>query len=213
MPEERGGEEQAQPGRRMVVPGVTRLYVRVPLERIGVLIGRGGEVLRMVMERTGTKIAVDSANGTVVIEPASPATSPFQMLKAQDFVRAIAYGFSPERAMRVLEEDQVLIVIDLKQYVGSSPNHLTRVKGRIIGEKGKARKNLEEMGGVYISVYDDYVAIIGDYESANAVKEAIELLIQGRQHSTVYRYLDRIMTRIRRREKLELWYKERPPWS
>ncbi|RLG85637.1 MAG: RNA-processing protein [Thermoprotei archaeon] len=213
MSEERGGEEQVQPGRRMVVPGVTRLYVRVPLERIGVLVGKGGEVLRRVMEKTGTKIAVDSANGTVVIEPASPATSPFQMLKAQDFVRAIAYGFSPERAMRVLEEDQVLIVIDLKQYVGSSPNHLTRVKGRIIGEKGKARKNLEEMGGVYISVYDDYVAFIGDYESANAVKEAIELLIQGRQHSTVYRYLDRIMTRVKRREKLELWYKEGPPWS
>ncbi|RLG76756.1 MAG: RNA-processing protein [Thermoprotei archaeon] len=196
-----------------MVPGVTKLYVRVPLERIGVLIGHEGEVLRKVMERTGTKITVDSANGTVVIEPASPATSPYNLLKAQDFVRAIGYGFSPERAMRVLEEDQVLIVIDLKQYVGSNPNHLTRIKGRIIGERGKARKNLEEMSGVYISVYDDYVAIIGDYESANAVKEAIELLIQGRQHSTVYRHLDRLLMRVKRREKLELWYKEKPPWE
>jgi len=199
--------------KRFVVPGVTKLYVRVPLERIGVLIGHEGEVLRKVMERTGTKITVDSANGTVVIEPASPATSPYNLLKAQDFVRAIGYGFSPERAMRVLEEDQVLIVIDLKQYVGSNPNHLTRIKGRIIGERGKARKNLEEMSGVYISVYDDYVAIIGDYESANAVKEAIELLIQGRQHSTVYRHLDRLLMRVKRREKLELWYKEKPPWE
>ena len=212
MSEAGGGEAGGELPRRMVVPGVTRLYVRVPLDRIGVLIGREGEVLRRVMERTGTKISVDSVNGTVIIEPASPATSPFQMLKAQDFVRAIAYGFSPDRAMRVLEEDQVLVVIDLKQYVGSSPNHLTRIKGRIIGEKGKARRNLEEMGGVYISVYDDYVAIIGDYESANAVKEAIELLIQGRQHSTVYRYLDRAMAKVRRRERLELWRREEFPW-
>ncbi len=194
--------------RPTLIPGVTRLYVKVPLDRIGVLIGRGGEVLRMVMERTKTKITVDEVNGSVIIEPASPATTALDLMKAQDFVKAIAYGFSPERASRVLEEDQVLIVIDLKQYVKPSPNHLTRVKGRIIGEGGKARKNLEEIGNVYISVYDDYVAIIGDYESANAVRDAILMLIEGRQHSTVYRYLDRVMSQIKRRQRLSYWYTE-----
>ncbi len=194
--------------RPTLIPGVTRLYVKVPLDRIGVLIGRGGEVLRMVMERTRTKIMVDEVNGSVVIEPASPATTALDLMKAQDFVKAIAYGFSPERASRVLEEDQVLIVIDLKQYVKPSPNHLTRVKGRIIGEGGKARKNLEEIGNVYISVYDDYVAIIGDYESANAVRDAILMLVEGRQHSTVYRYLERVMSQIKRRQHLSYWYSE-----
>ncbi len=188
------------------LPGVTRLYVKVPPDRIGVLIGKGGEVLKNVMERTKTKITVDSVNCSVVIEPATPTTSPLDLMKAQEFVKAIAYGFSPERALRVLDEDQILIVIDLKQYVKPSPNHLTRVKGRIIGEGGKARKNLEEMTGTYISVYDDYVAIIGDYESASAAREAILMLIEGRQHSTVYRYLDRVMPRIRREKKFRYWY-------
>jgi len=188
------------------IPGVTRLYVKVPPDRIGVLIGREGEVLKNVMERTKTKITVDSVNCLVVIEPATPATTPLDLMKAQEFVKAIAYGFSPERAMRLLEEDQILVVIDLKQYVKPTVNHLTRVKGRIIGEHGKARKNLEEMTGTYISVYDDYVAIIGDYESASAAREAILMLIEGRQHSTVYRHLDRIMARIRRDKRLQFWY-------
>ncbi len=194
--------------RPMVLPGVTRLYVKVPPDRIGVLIGKGGEVLKTVMERTKTRITVDSVNGTVIIEPASPTTSPLDLMKAQDFVKAIAFGFSPERAMRVLDEDQVLIVIDLKQYVKPTPNHLMRVKGRIIGEGGRARKNLEELTNTYISVYGDYVAIIGDYESANAAREAIMMLIEGRQHSTVYRYLDRVMSQIKRRHRLEYWSKE-----
>ena len=130
-------------------------------------------------------------------------------MKARDFVRAIAYGFSPEKAMRIIDEDAVLAVIDLHQYVGDAPNHLQRVKGRIIGEKGKARRSIEEMTGTNISVYDHYVAIIGDYESVQVAKEAIEMLIQGRQHSTVYRFIEREMYKIKTARMRELWEK---PW-
>jgi len=192
------------------VPGLLRLYAKVPPDRIGVLIGENGKVKQELMRRTRTKITVDSKSGMVIIEPESPDVPPFMVMKAQEFVKAIAYGFSPEKAFRVLDEDQVLMVIDLKQLVGDSPNHLQRVKGRIIGEKGRARKTIEELTGTYISVYDTYVAIIGDYESAQAAKEAIEMLIQGRQHSTVYRFLERVMSRIKRARWTELWEKELP---
>ncbi|WP_048192371.1 KH domain-containing protein [Pyrolobus fumarii] len=185
-----------------------RLYERVPLDRIGVLIGECGKVKEEVMKRTRTRITVDSKNGTVIIEPESPDVPPYMVMKAREFVRAVAYGFSPERAMRVLDEDQVLIVIDLKQYVGDAPNHLQRIKGRIIGEQGRARRTIEEMTGTYISVYDSYVAIIGDYESAQAAREAIEMLIEGRQHSTVYRFLEREMWKLKRSRMTQLWYKE-----
>jgi len=187
--------------------GVTRLYEKLPLDRIGVLIGHDGRVKEEIMKRTNTRITIDSKTGTVIIEPASPSTTALQLMKARDIVRAIAYGFSPERASRLLDEDQILIIIDLRQYVGDRPNHLQRVKGRIIGEEGKARRTIEEVTGTYISIYRDYVAIIGDYESANIAKEAIEMLVQGRQHSTVYRFLEREMYLEKRRRMRELWRK------
>ncbi len=186
----------------------TRIYVRVPLERVGVLVGEKGEVLRMLERELGVKVVVDSANGTVIIEPAAPRVSPFKLMKAKDFVTAIALGFSPERAERLLSDDQVLVVIDLKEEVGDSPNHLRRVKGRIIGEKGKARKNLEEMTGTYISVYDDKVAIIGDYESVEVARQAIMMLIEGRQHSTVYRYLERELRKLKKHRLTDLWLRD-----
>ncbi len=182
-----------------------RLYAKVPLDRIGVLIGENGRVKTEIMKRTRTKITIDSSTGMVVIEPESPTVPPFMVMKAQEIVRAIAYGFSPDKALKLLDEDQVLVVVDLKQYVGDSPNHLQRIKGRIIGEKGKARKTLEEMTGTYIVVYGNYVAIIGDYETANIAKQAIEMLIQGRQHSTVYRFVERAMFDIRRSRMTQLW--------
>ncbi len=191
-------------------PGALRLYARLPLDRIGVLIGEKGRVKTEIMKRTRTKITVDSTTGMVIIEPESPDVPPYMVMKAQEVVRAIAYGFPPEKAMKLLDEDNVLIVIDLKQYVGDAPNHLQRIKGRIIGEKGKARKTLEEMTGTYITVYRHYVAIIGDYESASIAKQAVEMLIQGRQHSTVYRYVERAMFDLKRSRMTQLWRTERP---
>jgi len=190
------------------IMGVTRLYEKLPLDRIGVLIGREGSVKKEIEEKTKTLITVDTQTGSVIIEPASPSTTALELIKAQNIVRAIGYGFSPERAFRLLEDDQVLEVLDVRQYIGDKPNHVKRVLGRIIGEEGKARRILEEYTGTYISIYDHYVAIIGDYETANIAKKAIEMLIQGRMHATVYKYIDREMYALRRRRMTELWRKE-----
>jgi len=87
-----------------------RLYAKLPPERVGVLIGEGGKVKTEIMKRTRTRITVDSTTGMVIIEPESPDVSPFTVMKAQEIVKAIAYGFSPERAMRLLDDDQILVV-------------------------------------------------------------------------------------------------------
>ncbi len=188
-----------------LTPGATKLYLRIPVDRIGALIGESGKVLRELEARTSTKITVDSTNGTVIIEPATPATRVDKLLKARDFIRAVAAGVSPEKAWRVLDEDQMLMIIDLKEVVGESPNHLKRIKGRLIGEKGKARRNIEQMTGTIINIGRDKVIIIGDYESAQVAREALEMLIQGRKHSTVYKHINRLMREVKRRRMTEYW--------
>jgi ribosomal RNA assembly protein len=179
--------------------------VRVSPERIGAVIGENGRTKREIMERTGARITVDAENGVVIVEPEPGKTTPLMLMKAADIVRAIALGFSPDKAFRLLDEDQILVVVDLKQHVGDSQNHLKRVKARIIGERGRARRTLEEMTGTDIVVGEYHVAIIGDYERAMAAKQAIEMLVQGRMHSTVYRHLERAMREIKRRERFQLW--------
>ncbi|ACL11414.1 Predicted RNA-binding protein (contains KH domains) [Desulfurococcus amylolyticus 1221n] len=190
-----------------LIPGVTRLYEKLPLERIGVLLGDNGRVKKEIEVKTRTILTVDSETGSVIIEPAFPETTSLELMKARDIVRAVAYGFSPERAFKLFDEDQILLVIDVRQYVGDKPNHVKRVLGRVIGEDGKARRVLEETTGTYISVYEPYVAIIGDYESANIARTAIEMLVEGRTHATVYKYVEREMFTVRKRRMRELWVK------
>ncbi|MEB3773985.1 MAG: KH domain-containing protein [Desulfurococcales archaeon] len=183
-----------------------RIYVKVPPDRLGVVIGVEGSVKREIMERMGVMMTIDSENSMVILE--SETGAPINLMKAGEVVKAIAYGFPPEKAFRLMEDDQVLVIVDLKQIVGDSPNHLKRVKARLIGEKGRARRTLEEMTGTYIHVGDTYVAIIGDYERATVAKKAVEMLAEGRMHGTVYKHVDRMLREVRRRERARLWMDE-----
>ena len=58
--------------------------------------------------------------------------------------------------------------------------------------------------GVDISIYENYIAIIGDYEESTIAREAIEMLLRGAQHGTVYRYLERAHRELVRKG-LSLW--------
>ncbi len=184
--------------------GPLRGELRVPVEpeRLGALIGAKGEVKRRIEEALNVRVRVDSANSEVRISPREGATV-VNVLRARDVVRAISYGFSPERALRLLDESQVLDVIDLKE-VCRSREDMVRIKGRIIGREGKARAMIEDLTGAYLSVYDRYVAIIGDYEQVRVAREAVLMLIQGRQHRTVYNFLRSECKRLRRR-RYQLW--------
>ncbi|MBS7287169.1 MAG: RNA-processing protein [Candidatus Freyarchaeota archaeon] len=174
-----------------------REHVKVPKERIAVIIGKEGCVKKKLEQETKTKIIIDSDEGTVTIETTEKTDDPLAVWRARDIVIAMARGFSPERAFRLLDEEQMLEVIDLTRIVGDSKNTLTRIKGRIIGEEGKSRRIIEETCGAAISVYGHTVSIIGDVDQLQCAKKAIMMFIEGARHSTVYKTIQKIARAIK----------------
>jgi len=79
-----------------------------------------------------------------------------------------------------------------------------RVKGRLIGEKGKTRKMIEELTEAYISVFGHTVAIIGEHLQLEFAKKAVLMLIKGSQHSSVYKFLGRKRNLIKK-SKFSIW--------
>lgn len=182
-----------------------QLFVKIPRERIGVLIGADGSVKEHIQRKLPVKLDIDSESGDVTITLREGVEDPSLLFKAKDVVLAIGRGFSPERAFRLLEdENAILDIIDIREFVGKSESELTRVKGRVIGREGKARRMIEELSGAYISVYGHTVAIIGDFEQVNMAREAILKLINGAEHSTVYKFLQRRRRELKR-DRLVLW--------
>ncbi len=170
-------------------------HIKVPQDRIGAIIGVEGNVKKVIEEKTGATLEVDSESGTVVIESEG---DPIKALKAAEVIKAIARGFSPEKALRLLDvEDLALDIIDLSA-ITDSPADLKRIKGRIIGRNGKTREVIEQMSGSKISVYGKTISIIGDAEQQATTREAINMLLDGAPHGAVYGYLEKRRRELKR---------------
>jgi len=162
------------------------IEITIPEDRIGVLIGKEGEIKKRIEELTGCKLRISSKTGVVKIA----CEDPYKFIRVQDVIKAIAHGFNPDVAIKLLEDDMTTLdIIDLTSYV--SDKHLQRIKGRIIGKEGSMRKTIEDLLNVHVSVYGKTVAILGDVESVAIAREAMEMLVEGAQHSTVIKFLER----------------------
>jgi ribosomal RNA assembly protein len=174
------------------------LYARIPEDRIGVLIGPGGRTKREIRARTETQVDIDAEEGEVRIS--GPDTDPIRAMKARDIVLAIGRGFSPERAMRLLKDNAYLGVLDIKFTTGKrEKSALRRIRARAIGTHGRARSRIEELSGCSMSVYGSTIALIGEEEQLERATRAVELLLRGSEHATVFHFL----ARLRRNSSVE----------
>jgi ribosomal RNA assembly protein len=179
--------------------------IKVPDDRIGVLIGKNGRVKREIEDKCKVQIEIDSQNGDAVISSASATPSEMQPFKAIEIISAISRGFSPQRAYRLFDDEELMLqIIDLKDYTGKSANAIDRMKGRIIGQSGKSRKTIEELSGVYMSVSGHSVALIGKYEEVRLANDAVTMILKGSTHKTVYTMLQDAR-RKNKLEKMRLW--------
>jgi ribosomal RNA assembly protein len=176
--------------------------IRVPVERVGAVVGKEGSTKRSLEEELGVRLDIDSREGVITVKSQGLAgTDPFAALRV---IEAIGRGFSPQRAKRLLDEGTVLEVIDLRGYAGRSPDSLERIRGRVIGVKGKSRRVIEELTRCQVSVYGRTVAIIGETPEVQLASEAVKMLATGSQHKTVYNTLQKARSK-RKMERMFLW--------
>ena len=169
-------------------------YIKVPKERIAVLIGKNGEVKELI-EKHGINIEINSSNGEVKII----GKNSLDEIDAENVIKAIARGFSPEKAMLLFNEDYYFELLDIREWAGKKENHIKRLAGRVIGKEGKARRVIEDISGAYVTIYGHTIGIIGRIKEMQSAKRAIEMLLDGANHSTVYRFLEK----ERRKRKME----------
>jgi ribosomal RNA assembly protein len=178
--------------------------IKIPKDRIGAIIGKAGKVKQQIEKRCGVEIEIDSESGDATITGKKPIEQ-MEAFRAVEVITAISRGFSPERAYKLFEDEEVLFQqVDLHDYAGRSPNALERIKGRIIGEGGKARRMIEELTGAHVSVYGHMVGVIGSFHEVKLATDSIAMLAKGSMHKSVYNMLQE----ARRRDKMDrmrLW--------
>ncbi|MFA1609591.1 KH domain-containing protein [Halobellus rubicundus] len=163
-------------------------HVKVPQDRIGVLIGEGGETMREIERRAEVRLDIDSESGAVAIDDVG---DPVLGMLAPDVVRAIGRGFTPEAALSILDDElRTFELVDLESHTRNK-NDLQRQKGRLIGENGRTRELMEELTGAEVVIKGTTLGVIGQPEEVEAVRRAVGMILDGAPHGAVYSFLER----------------------
>ena len=160
--------------------------LKIPKDRIAVVIGTKGEDKKELEKDTKSKVEVDSKEGDILIKGSDPILT----YALREVIRAIGYGHSPDTARLLLKQDYVNEIISLNDFT-KHKNQMQRLKGRVIGTKGKSRSTIENLANCFISVYGKHISIIGEVESIDSAKKAVMMLLTGSNHSTVYKFLEK----------------------
>ncbi len=116
----------------------------------------------------------------------------FDVLKAKKILNAFNNCFEIEDCIKLIDENYDLIEINVKEY-SKKASRQKELIGRVIGTKGKVKNIIEEytQTKILIKDKDKKIFILGKLENIEIAKNAIEMILEGKKHSTVFNYLDK----------------------
>jgi ribosomal RNA assembly protein len=109
----------------------------------------------------------------------------------RDVLRAIGRGFSPENAMKLLDDEMYYEEYDIREFSGKSRKRIMQVRSRLIGSGGKTRRLIEELTDCQLSIKGNTIALIGDIEGMKVASKAVTMILNGSEHSSVYSFMER----------------------
>jgi len=83
--------------------------IKVPKERIGVLIGKNGEIKKKIEEETHIQIDVDSKEGEIRVS----GEDALALFTSKNIIKAIARGYNPDIALTLLKQDYILELLEV----------------------------------------------------------------------------------------------------
>lgn len=113
-----------------------------------------------------------------------------KVMRIKEVVKAFGRGFEIEESLNLLDEDFKLEIINIPDFCGKSRDRLITMRGRLIGRKGKTKAIIERLLNVKISVYGKTASILGKWDDVQNAREAVEMILTGCKHGTVYRFLE-----------------------
>ena len=101
------------------------VHIKIPLQRVGALIGPSGTTKRIIEKRLNVVLNIDGESGSVWITLQNKNNDPVALFRTRDIVLAIGRGFAPDNAFRLFHDEVHLGLIDLRE------GHPVQVEGKL----------------------------------------------------------------------------------
>ncbi|MBU0586619.1 hypothetical protein KJ780_03835 [Candidatus Micrarchaeota archaeon] len=159
--------------------------INIPVQRVSNL----QDAKARLEELTNTKINI-SEEGQIILQ--GDSASEFFL---KDVVKAIGRGFDPKDAEILFKDDYSLEIVDLKD-VCRNEKDLQRVRGRVIGEEGKMKTEIENATDSKLCIYGWTVGVIAPLDTMVYALKAIDKIMRGSQLTTIFNDLARYKKEI-----------------
>jgi len=155
-------------------------FIKIPEERLKIF--KTKKYKNQLEKMTDSKIEV---NEEISIESENSLMS----MRIKEVVKAFGRGFDFDIALNLLDEEYYLETINIQDFCGKSKDRIMVMRGRLIGSEGKTKGLIEKYTNVKIAIYGKTISIIGKWDEVQKAEQAIEGILYGRKHSTIYRSL------------------------
>lgn len=118
---------------------------------------------------------------------------PTNEYETEKVIDAINAGFSIETALIIKTKELSFEILNIKDF--TKRKNLQRIRGRIIGTKGKTLSTLTHLADCFFEISNNNVGIIGPPEKMKTAQEALVSLIKGSKQANVYKYLEKHQTK------------------
>lgn len=162
--------------------------VSIPEQRMRIL-NSDKKLVKKIEDLGDVKIMLEEG---VVIE----SDDAIKALRVKSVVKAFGRGFGIEDALYLLDDEYELCIIDAKDFAGKSSDRLDDLRGRVIGREGKTKNIIEKLANVKLSIYGKTISIIGKWDCVRCASQAVHMLLEGRKHGSVYRFLEEHIKKI-----------------
>ena len=110
--------------------------------------------------------------------------------RALKLIDALNAGFG-EESFKLVRDEYDFIKIPIKRATKNIKER-KRIISRVIGTKGKAKKNIEKLANVSMIVNDikKEIYLLGKVDDLEIARESINRLIEGQSHGKVYSFLE-----------------------
>lgn len=161
-----------------------RDFVAIPEERIKILRDKRSLYTRKLRDFFDVQLWIKD------VEVEIEGEDSLQVIRTKEILKAFGRGFEFEDALGLADEDFVLELINTSEFAGKSKNRRKELKGRVIGAEGKSKDMIEKYSGAKVVVYGKTVGILGKWENVIVAKKAVEMLLNGAKHTTVFMFLE-----------------------
>jgi ribosomal RNA assembly protein len=140
-------------------------------------------LITMLSKKLKCSIKISNGNNLVIDGDA------YDEYKARNVMAAFGRGFDINIALALLNDEYYLNIINLKEEF-KSKSQISRIKARIIGSEGKAKKYIEEASGAKVCIYGNTIGLIGTLSEIKIANTAVESILGGSTHKKAYKRME-----------------------